>query len=70
LVKSPEEWIYSSYKEFIGQRKGTLPKPEIVLSQFITSEASNASDVTRLYREFVNAKGVNEPKNLSDLLFD
>jgi putative transposase len=38
LVPNPEDWEYSSYREYIGQRDGILPKPEIVLSQFILKE--------------------------------
>jgi len=32
LVKRPEDWEFSSYREYIGLRNGTLPAPEIVLS--------------------------------------
>ncbi len=34
LVQKPEKWKYSSFLDFIGIRNGTLPKPEIVLSDF------------------------------------
>ena len=44
LVERPEDWEFSSYREYIGLRRGTLPKPEIVLSQFASPQA---------YREFV-----------------
>ena len=39
LVKCPEAWEFSSYREYIGMRKGTLPSPDIVLSQFASAEA-------------------------------
>jgi len=32
LVKRPEDWEFSSYREYIDLRNGTLPQPEIVLS--------------------------------------
>jgi REP element-mobilizing transposase RayT len=48
LVKSPAEWVYSSYRDYIGQRDGTFPKPEIVLAQF-SSPAS--------YRSFMETDG-------------
>ncbi len=44
LVRQAEDWEFSSYREFIGQRNGTLPKTEVVLAQFSTPEA---------YRQFV-----------------
>jgi REP element-mobilizing transposase RayT len=34
LVDSPAGWRYSSYLDYIGLRQGTLPRPDIVLSQF------------------------------------
>lgn len=64
-VRRPEEWEYSSYREFTGFRNGTLPKPVIILSQFMTgSRTGNLDDVPddkyknaqRAYAEFVNEK--------------
>lgn len=37
LAKRPEDWEFSSYREFIGMRRGTLPTLEIVMSQFTSS---------------------------------
>ena len=34
LVTHPADWPFSSYQDYVGLRQGTLPKPEIVLSQF------------------------------------
>jgi len=34
LVGCPEEWEYSSYREFIGARDGTLPKPDAIWREF------------------------------------
>jgi len=34
LAARPEDWEFSSYPEFIGQRYGSLPAPAPVLSQF------------------------------------
>lgn len=47
LVSIPEDWIYSSYREYTGLRKGSLPQMDVVLSQF-----SGYSD----YRKFVMDK--------------
>ena len=34
LVSTPENWEFSSYREYIKQRNGTFPQSEFVLSQF------------------------------------
>lgn len=33
-----EDWEYSSYREYIGERDGSLPKPDLVLGQFQSDE--------------------------------
>jgi REP element-mobilizing transposase RayT len=38
LVKRPEDWLYSSYQDYIDLRKGTLPKKEIILDHFPSVE--------------------------------
>jgi len=50
LVASAQEWEFSSYPEFIGLRSGTLPKPEVILSQF-----SSASDYRRFVESYAGA---------------
>jgi REP element-mobilizing transposase RayT len=61
LVEQAEDWEFSSYQEYIGLRDGTLPKPEIVLSQFPSLEA---------YREFVGSDVTIERGRIAHLLFD
>jgi len=61
LVERAEDWEFSSYREYIGLRNGTLPKSEIVLSQFPSSEA---------YREFVESYVPDKREIIADLLFD
>jgi hypothetical protein len=61
LVEHPEEWEFSSYQEYVGLRDGTLPKAEIVLSQFPSPEA---------YGEFVESYVPQERQRIADLLFD
>ena len=46
LVERPEDWEFSSYREYIGLRAGTLPKTEAILSQFSLVDA---------YRVFVES---------------
>jgi len=61
LVKRPEDWEYSSYRDYIGVRNGKLPKSDIVLSQF-----DNQED----YRKFVEAYQSRDKKYIENLLFD
>jgi len=61
LVERPEEWEFSSHREYVGLRNGTLPKPEIVLSQFPSPEA---------YQDFVESYAPQEQEMIADLLFD
>jgi REP element-mobilizing transposase RayT len=61
LVERPEDWEFSSYREYVGLREGTLPKPDIVLSQFRSPEA---------YRAFVESYADGEREVIADLLFD
>jgi len=34
LVTKPEDWVFSSFREYAGLRRGTMPRPAVVLSQF------------------------------------
>ena len=61
LVKQPEEWEFSSYREYVGLRDGTLPQSEIVLGQFPSPAA---------YGEFVGSYAPQERQRIADLLFD
>ncbi|MBN1812638.1 MAG: transposase [Anaerolineae bacterium] len=61
LVEQPEEWEFSSYQDYVGLRDGTLPKSEIVLSQFPSPES---------YREFVEPHMEREWAAIAGLLFD
>lgn len=61
LVKRAEDWEFSSYRDYIGLRQGTLPAPDIVLSQFQTR-----SD----YQAFVEAYQSSDKELIAHLLFD
>lgn len=61
LVARPEDWELSSYREYIGLRNGTLPRPDIVLSQFPSREA---------YQAFVESDMFEDHEMITDLLFD
>lgn len=61
LVERPEEWEFSSYGEYVGARMGTLPVPEIVLSQFPTTDA---------YRAFVESYAERDRAFIAHLVFD
>lgn len=61
LVPSPAEWSFSSYRDYVGLRNGTLPKPDIVLAQF----ASSAD-----YRHFVEGDNEAGTASIGHLMFD
>jgi REP element-mobilizing transposase RayT len=61
LVRRPEDWEFSSYREYVGLRQGTLPTPQVVLSQFSSPSA---------YREFVEACRPGDSKLVAHLLLD
>ena len=60
LVERAEDWQFSSYQEYLGLRNGTLPRPEIVLSQFRSGDD---------YREFVETYVGDDGAIIADLLF-
>jgi REP element-mobilizing transposase RayT len=61
LASKPELWEFSSYAEYVGERRGTLPRPEPVLSLFPTATA---------YRHFVEAGRCGDQEPISHLLFN
>ena len=63
LVDVPEDWEYSSYREFVGLTS-TLPQPDIVLNQFQVPDANRSE----LYRQFV--EDIQDEKIIVDVLFD
>jgi REP element-mobilizing transposase RayT len=58
FVDKPEDWIYSSYREFVGLRDGMLPNPNIVLSDFLDGQD---------YRNYVETP--QEDEKLGSILF-
>ena len=44
FVSQPEDWDYSSYREYTGYRNGTLPKPIIILSHFVIRPQTGVED--------------------------
>jgi len=61
LVRRPEEWTFSSYRDYVGLRQGSLPVPGAVLSQFVSREA---------YREFVESYRDRDLEIIEHLLLD
>jgi REP element-mobilizing transposase RayT len=61
LVQHAGDWEFSSYREYIGLRAGTLPHPEIVLSQFASRDE---------YRSFVEDDVAQVDEPMAHLLFD
>ncbi len=61
LVKSPADWEFSSYREYVGLRDGNLPSPDLVLSIFPTRDA---------YRRFVEFGSNAAHASIEKLLVD
>lgn len=60
-VERTQDWEFSSYRDYIGLRQGTLATPDAVLSQFPGPGA---------YQEFVNSYTADDKKTIDHLLFD
>jgi hypothetical protein len=61
LVARPEEWVFSNYRDYIDLREGTLPVPDVVLSQFASR---------RDYQAFVESYRDQDAQIIEHLLFD
>ena len=61
LVTQAEGWTFSSYRDYIGLRAGTLPVPGVVLSQFYSPQD---------YKAFVESYRDQDFKVVEQLLFD
>jgi putative transposase len=61
LVRQPEQWEFSSYLDFIGQRKGIPLKRDVVLSQFPSVDD---------YRQFVESYVEADKKIIQPLLLE
>jgi putative transposase len=51
LVQCADDWEFSSYREYIGGRSVTLPKPDVVLSQFPSPDAYRLFVETYVHRD-------------------
>jgi putative transposase len=60
LVESPDQWEFSSYREYVGLRSGTLPKMDWIKTRF-----ANCED----YRVFVE-RGYVLPQDLAQYTID
>ncbi|HID78226.1 MAG TPA: transposase [Planctomycetaceae bacterium] len=61
LVHRLVDWEFSSYPEYVGRRKGSLPQTEIVLSQFPSRQA---------YQQFAESGAPHPPEAITHLLFE
>ena len=61
LVARPEDWTFSSYREYLGLREGTLPATDGILAQFASRQA---------YREFVESYREQDVRVIEHLLFE
>jgi putative transposase len=61
LISNPQEWEFSSYSEYAGLRKGTLPKLETIQRQLESEEA---------YRSFLQNRELPKQPLLKALMLD
>ena len=61
LVNKPADWIYSSYRDYIGIRMGSIPNKEMVMASFGRPED---------YQGFVESAVQSDEKKISHLLLD
>jgi hypothetical protein len=61
LVKCAEDWEFSSYRDYLGLRQGTLPSPDVVLSQFDSIDA---------YRQFVESYSAKDKEYIAAFTLD
>ncbi len=69
LVAKPEDWEFSSYRDFIGMRKGSLPNPEIVF-RLVGSDSATIPEIWHRYRKFVESYTEKDRKIIGKFLFD
>jgi hypothetical protein len=60
LVQKPELWEFSSYLDYLGRRRGTLPYTKFILSHY------NSADE---YREFVGKLRESEFQSIGREMF-
>ncbi len=51
LVASPEDWIYSNYLEWLGQRNGTLVDPHFIQEHF-----GSPAEYQQLVQQFIKTR--------------
>lgn len=61
LAKRPEDWEFSSYREYVGLRDGTLPRPDVVLGHFASADE---------YRRFVESYAGGDDKGIEHLMLE
>ncbi len=69
LVVRAEDWEFSSYREFVGLRAGTLPQPQAVLDAFVTTKA-DLGKARQRYRVFVESYQAADREKIAHLLFN
>ncbi len=60
LVQRPEDWAFSSYRDFVGLRNGTLPEPGVILDSFASVEE---------YIKFVNEYSDKDVEKIRKYIF-
>ncbi len=61
LVRKPEDWVFSSYRDYIGLRNGTLIDNDVVMSQF-------ANKIE--YKKFAEGFRTGDLKHIKNLILE
>jgi len=69
LSRAPEDWEFSSYRDYIGLRKGTLPQTDMVLGLLGSTGTPGAAE-RAAYRQFVEAYRERDTAMLRELVFE
>ena len=76
LVSRAEAWEFSSYREYIGLRKGTLPQMGVVLAQFASQDQdlrgyqNLGGRASEAYRAFAEAYVDGDQARITHLMLD
>jgi hypothetical protein len=65
LVAAPEDWIYSNYLEWLGQRKGTLMNPDFIREHF-----GSPTEYQELVTQFLRTRYLPDDVRMYLQLFD
>lgn len=70
LVAQAQDWEFSSYRDYVGLREGSLPNPGIVLEQFTCKTPRVLATPSQAYQQFVQAYQLQDKRIIEHLALD